>query len=128
MPRFIYTLFLILFGNLLFLLYLFLFVPPQKPLSLLLFFGALHLFLSLLLSLIFFLISHKKYKKFNTSNKIFRKFFRRVFLGLFLLLAVKALLVFDIYTLVNAVLISLFVLVTYLLLELKMRLPSRGTI
>jgi len=128
MPRFIYTLFLILFGNLLFLLYLFLFVSPQKPLSILLFFGALHLFLSLLLSLIFFLISHKKYKKFNAPNKIFRKFFRRVFFGLFLLLAVKALLVFDIYTLVNAVLISLFVLVTYLLLELKMRLPSRGTI
>ena len=128
MPRFIYTLFLIFFGNFLVFFYLLFFVPPKNVVLILLFVGTFHLLASLLLSLSYFLLFYKRYKKFNMPNKIFRKIFRRFFIFLFWPLSLLALNIFDLFTTINVALASLFILVFYILLELRMRLPSRGLI
>lgn len=129
MPRFIYTLFLIVVGDLAILLYFFFFVAPKKFILILIFWGALHLFLSLSISLIAFLFFYyKNKKKTNLLNRIFRKFFRRIFILLLIPLGILALKVFEIYVFLNTLLLIIFVLVTYILTELKSRLPYRSSI
>ena len=128
MPKFVYTLFLLFFGNVLFFLYILLFVPPQKPLAILLFFGSLHLLLSLFASLALFLANYKKYKKFNMPNIIFRRMFRRIFIFIALFIGIKVMKTFSVHSLLNTSVFCLFIVVVYLLTELRNRLPSHSAI
>ena len=119
MPRFIYTLFFLIFLLLGTATYIFFFVPPKNVFIILLFFGIIHLFSSILTSFIVFIFAK------NKTNKIYRKIFIRLFLLFTPVVGFLALRTFKIATNVNVFLILLLASLLYILHEIKNRLPSR---
>ena len=119
MPRFIYTLIFLLFLLFSASACIFFFVPPKNPFIILLFFGNIHLFSSILISLITFAVMK------NKANKMYRILFVRLFLLFIPAAGFLVLKAFKIATNVNVFLLILLASVLYILSEIKNRLPSR---
>jgi len=124
MPRFVYTLLFITALLAIAIVHTFFFTPPNSVVIIALFVLGLQTMLSILLSTALFLIMHKGNKKINIPNKLFRKYFRRIFLISLALAGLTLLNIFNTLTAVTGILLATTFTVIYILTELRAKMPS----